>query len=251
MADQTHDTPVLDLLADMTTDSVEASNLDAETLLQVRIAALVAVDAPVASYLMNLGVASDLDIGAEQVEGILAAVAPIVGTARVVCGGRQDHAGDRHRDRDRRTRSRGRPGRVAKHSFAVPCPIGEGRRSRSVRPDNTSAVRVPWSWSGGQKWVGDEPSTRADVVAAVAAEGRGYRCRSRVVDAGGGSVRDGPGHDRHEHGDRDGRPGRRDRRDGDPDGDHALHAGDGVVDDHRRQGRRDHRPQSAHSRSGA
>ncbi len=84
MADQLHDTPVLDLLADMTTDSVEASNLDAETLLQVRIAALVAVDAPVASYLMNLKVANELDIGAEQVEGILAAVAPIVGTARVV-----------------------------------------------------------------------------------------------------------------------------------------------------------------------
>ena len=84
MADQTHDTPVLDLLADMTADSVGASNLDAETLLQVRIAALVAVDAPVASYLMNLKVANELDVGAEQVEGILAAVAPIVGTARVV-----------------------------------------------------------------------------------------------------------------------------------------------------------------------
>ena len=84
MADQTRDTPVLDLLAGMTADSVEASNLDAETLLQVRIAALVAVDAPVASYLMNLGVARDLDIGADQVAGILAAVAPIVGTARVV-----------------------------------------------------------------------------------------------------------------------------------------------------------------------
>ncbi len=84
MADQTSDTPVLDLLAGMTADSVEASNLDAETLLQVRIAALVAVDAPVASYLMNLGVARDLDIGADEVAGILAAVAPIVGTARVV-----------------------------------------------------------------------------------------------------------------------------------------------------------------------
>ena len=84
MADQTHDTPVLDLLVGITADSVEASNLDAETLLQVRIAALVAVDAPVASYLMNLGVARELDIGAEQVEGVLAAVAPIVGTARVV-----------------------------------------------------------------------------------------------------------------------------------------------------------------------
>ena len=34
--------------------------------------------------LMNLGVASELDIDAEQVRDVLAAVAPIVGTARVV-----------------------------------------------------------------------------------------------------------------------------------------------------------------------
>ena len=50
----------------------------------VRVAALVAVDAPAASYLLNLGVASELEIDAEQVRGVLAAVAPIVGTARVV-----------------------------------------------------------------------------------------------------------------------------------------------------------------------
>ena len=77
------DTPVFDLLADMTADSIEASTLDAETLMLVRIAALVAVDAPPASYLMNLGVASELDVGVEQVRGVLTAVAPIVGTARV------------------------------------------------------------------------------------------------------------------------------------------------------------------------
>ena len=45
--------------------------------------ALVAVDAPPVSYLMNLGVAGDLDIDPDQVRGVLAAVAPIVGTARV------------------------------------------------------------------------------------------------------------------------------------------------------------------------
>ena len=49
----------------------------------VRIAALVAVDAPPASYLLNIGAASELDIDAEQVRGVLAAVAPIVGTARI------------------------------------------------------------------------------------------------------------------------------------------------------------------------
>ena len=77
------DEPVLDLLARMTADSVEVSSLDAQSLMLVRIAALISVDAPPASYLLNLGAASDVDIDGEQVRGILAAVAPIVGTARV------------------------------------------------------------------------------------------------------------------------------------------------------------------------
>jgi 4-carboxymuconolactone decarboxylase len=82
MADETG-TPVLDVLSKMTADSIEASSLDAETLMLVRIAALVAVDAPPASYLMNLGAAGELGITDEQVRGVLVAVAPIVGTARV------------------------------------------------------------------------------------------------------------------------------------------------------------------------
>ena len=80
---ETTDTPVLDLLADMTASSIAASTLDAQTLMLVRIAALVAVDAPPASYLLNLGAAGDADVDAAQVRGVLAAVAPIVGTARV------------------------------------------------------------------------------------------------------------------------------------------------------------------------
>ena len=83
MASKTTEAPVLDLLTSMTGNSIEASSLDAETLMLVRIAALVAVDAPPASYLMNLGIARELDIDVEQVRGVLAAVAPIVGTARV------------------------------------------------------------------------------------------------------------------------------------------------------------------------
>jgi len=79
----TSETPVLDLLAAMTQESIEASSLDASTLQLVRIAALVAIDAPPASYLLNVGAASDLGIDVDQVRGVLAAVAPIVGTARV------------------------------------------------------------------------------------------------------------------------------------------------------------------------
>jgi 4-carboxymuconolactone decarboxylase len=85
--DQGGDQPVLDLLMDMTGASLERSSLDPRTLMLVRIAALVAVDAPPLSYLSNLGIASDLGVTSEQVEGVLTAVAPIVGTARVVAAG--------------------------------------------------------------------------------------------------------------------------------------------------------------------
>jgi 4-carboxymuconolactone decarboxylase len=81
---QTTDRPVLNLLASMTADAIEATTLDPKSMKLTRIAALVAVDAPPASYLMNLGAAGEVDVTAEEVQGVLAAVAPIVGTARVV-----------------------------------------------------------------------------------------------------------------------------------------------------------------------
>ncbi|MDF2847163.1 MAG: carboxymuconolactone decarboxylase [Oerskovia sp.] len=84
MSEPTEDTPVLDLLVEMTADSVEASSLDLETVMLVRLAALVAVDAPPVSYLMNLEAAGEVGVDADMVAGVLAAVAPIVGTPRVV-----------------------------------------------------------------------------------------------------------------------------------------------------------------------
>jgi alkylhydroperoxidase/carboxymuconolactone decarboxylase family protein YurZ len=83
MTESTNETPVLDLLAGMTADSLAASSLDAATLMLVRIAALVAVDAPPVSYLLNLRAAGEVGLDAEQVRGVLAAIAPIVGTPRV------------------------------------------------------------------------------------------------------------------------------------------------------------------------
>ena len=83
MAEPTTETPVLDLLQSMTADSIAASSLDLETLALVRIAALAAVDAPAVSYLLNLEAAGEVGIDGEQVRGVLAAIAPIVGTARV------------------------------------------------------------------------------------------------------------------------------------------------------------------------
>jgi len=78
------DTPVLDLLMNMNAAAIEASSLDPQTLMLVRVAALVAMDAPPVSYLLNLEIAGELDVDADQIQGVLAAVAPIVGTPRVV-----------------------------------------------------------------------------------------------------------------------------------------------------------------------
>lgn len=83
MTESTGETQVRDLLTSMTLDSVAASSLDPQALMLVRIAALVAVDAPPISYLTNAEAASEVGIDAERIRGILAAVAPIVGTARV------------------------------------------------------------------------------------------------------------------------------------------------------------------------
>ena len=79
--------PVLDLLATMTAESVERSELDPRSLLLVRLAALAAVDAPPVSYLTNLAVASDVGVDATDVEQVLIGIAPVVGTARVASAG--------------------------------------------------------------------------------------------------------------------------------------------------------------------
>jgi hypothetical protein len=82
--DVADETPVLDTLAAITAASVERCELDPRDLMLTRIAALVAVDAPPASYLLNAGAASDVGVTLEDVQGVLIAVAPLVGTARVV-----------------------------------------------------------------------------------------------------------------------------------------------------------------------
>jgi alkylhydroperoxidase/carboxymuconolactone decarboxylase family protein YurZ len=84
MSTGSSETPVLDTLAAMTAESVARSGLDDNSLLAVRIAALVAVDAPVASYLMHVGPAMDAGVTIEQVQDILIAIAPIVGSPRTV-----------------------------------------------------------------------------------------------------------------------------------------------------------------------
>ena len=78
------DTPVSDTLLVMTAVSLENSDLSPREFMIARIAALVAVDASAASYAINALPAADSDISIDDVEDILVAVAPIVGTASVV-----------------------------------------------------------------------------------------------------------------------------------------------------------------------
>ncbi len=84
MVEPPNETPALDLLARMTADSLEVCDLDDQTLMLVRLAALVALDAPAASYVADLGAAAEAGVTQEMVQGVLVAVAPLVGTTRVL-----------------------------------------------------------------------------------------------------------------------------------------------------------------------
>ena len=84
MTDASSETPVLDTLAAMTAESVERCTLDPNSLLAVRIAALAAVDAPAASYLMHVGPAVDAGFTVDQIQNILIGIAPVIGTPRTL-----------------------------------------------------------------------------------------------------------------------------------------------------------------------
>lgn len=80
----TSDTPVLDTIAAMTIDSLERCGMDPGMLVLTRLAALAAMDAPPISYLAHVGPAQQANVTAQQVQDLLVAIAPIVGTARVM-----------------------------------------------------------------------------------------------------------------------------------------------------------------------
>ena len=83
-ADQLLQTSLYADRAGIIASSFEAANLDRDTLMLVWLAALVAIDAPSDSFLMNLGAASQSDVTLEQIHGVLRALGPIVGGPRVV-----------------------------------------------------------------------------------------------------------------------------------------------------------------------
>ena len=80
----TAETPVLDTIADITAASLEHNSLASRELMLVRVAALIAVGAPPASYLANAAAAADSGVTADDIQAVMIGVAPVVGTPRVV-----------------------------------------------------------------------------------------------------------------------------------------------------------------------
>jgi alkylhydroperoxidase/carboxymuconolactone decarboxylase family protein YurZ len=77
-------TPVLDTIADITTASIDHSSVSPRDFMLARLAALIAVDAPPASYLANASAAERAGLTAKDIEGVMIAIAPVVGTPRVM-----------------------------------------------------------------------------------------------------------------------------------------------------------------------
>jgi len=75
---------VLEEALDLRESLHEASGLDARTFALVKIATLIALDAPPASYAWQVTGAIDAGVTAEEILGVLRAVAPQVGAPRVV-----------------------------------------------------------------------------------------------------------------------------------------------------------------------
>ena len=80
----TQEADVVASLLDMQMHNLEASGLDPRTYSLVKIAALVALDAPPASYVAQVGFALAAGVSADEMISVLVAVAPQVGLPRVV-----------------------------------------------------------------------------------------------------------------------------------------------------------------------
>jgi len=79
--------PVLDTLADVTAASIEHNTLSPRDFMLARLAALIAVDAPPLSYIANASAIEESGLTIDDVQGVMIAVAPLVGTARVMAAG--------------------------------------------------------------------------------------------------------------------------------------------------------------------
>ena len=83
----TTDGPVLDTLTDMTAASVAHNSLTPREFMISRLAAMVAVDAPPISYFVSASAFEESGLTTEDIQGVLIAVAPVVGAPRVMSAG--------------------------------------------------------------------------------------------------------------------------------------------------------------------
>jgi len=77
-------TAMLEQAEDLREQLRQGSGLDPRTFALVKIAALVALDAPPASFLWQVGAALDAGAAPRDILGVLTAIAPQVGLPRVV-----------------------------------------------------------------------------------------------------------------------------------------------------------------------
>ena len=78
------DLTMLNVLKRMIEGTFEESGLDPKTFMLVRMAALATLDAAPASWLMNIEAGSEAGLEPESILGTLIAIAPVIGTARIV-----------------------------------------------------------------------------------------------------------------------------------------------------------------------
>jgi hypothetical protein len=81
------DNPVLETLTDVTAASVEHNTLSVRDFMLARLAALIAVDAPPISWIANAPAIEESGLTADDIQGVMIAVAPVVGTPRVMAAG--------------------------------------------------------------------------------------------------------------------------------------------------------------------
>jgi alkylhydroperoxidase/carboxymuconolactone decarboxylase family protein YurZ len=81
------ESPVLDTLTDMTAASVDHNTLSPRDYMLARVAALVAVDASPMSWFANAAAIEESGLTTDDIQGVMIAVAPVVGAPRVMSAG--------------------------------------------------------------------------------------------------------------------------------------------------------------------
>lgn len=79
-----HNPEVLEGMLKARVENLEACGLDAKTYSLVNVAALIALDGPPASYIWQVSLALEAGVSPEEILGLLVALNPVVGNARVV-----------------------------------------------------------------------------------------------------------------------------------------------------------------------